>query len=139
MDKKDYKKYLNSVKDMDSIINKIDLKKARKEPKKPKPVEVLAIVQITLMVETTVPEAVDSELALLQKAVDDLIINIDTAPFRIGQFSGFGARLLCSPEQLPGILIAIGGVYDLNKDSQIKELDIATGKAEKYEVTNDEH
>lgn len=139
MDKKDYKKYINSIKDMDSIINKIDHLKKKKEPKKPKPVEILAVVQITLMVETTVPEAVDSELALLQKAVDDLIINIEIAPFRIGQFAGFGARLLCSPEQLPGILIAIGGVYDLNKDSQIKELEIATGKAEKYEVTNDEN
>jgi hypothetical protein len=137
MDKKDYKKYLNSIKDMDSIINKIDHLKKKKEPKQPKPVEILAVVQITLMVETTVPETVDSELALLQKAVDELVINIEIAPFRIGQFAGFGARLLCSPEQLPGILIAIGGVYDLNKDAQIKELDIATGKAEKYEVTND--
>jgi len=131
---KDYQKYI------DKYINKSPIKannKGKKKPKQP-PTKELDIYQITMMVKTKYPDELEIDMKTFINALGDSPLHVESAPFRIGEFSGFGLRLLITPQRLGSFLCSLGDYIDLTPEIEVKEMDIVSGKAHQIEQFNGE-
>ena len=129
---KDYQKYIDKFTNKSPIKpNKLKGKSDKLPTKKSEEIDVFLV---TAMIKTKHPDELEMDMDALLTHIDDQCLHTEKAPFRIGQFCGFGLRLVVAIDKLGAFLVSFGDYLDLSPEIEVKEMDIVNGLAQRIQI-----